>query len=179
MSATGGTEDSSGDAQPEAVVSQSVIDSVVDADTLVEQIEVRVHPPLRSVAGGRHEARERAFHLLYEAEIKALPVQEVLDAQVLVPDSYTRKIVMGVEQHRFELTEIIGRLARGWSVERMATLDLALLRLGCFELKYCPEVPRGVVLSEAVGLAGHYGTEDSSKFVNGLLTAAADELRSE
>jgi N utilization substance protein B len=167
----------SGGAQPAAEVSQSVIDSVIDADTLVEQIQVQAQPPLRSVAGGRHEARERAFHLLYEAEIKALPAQDVLDSQVLVPDSYTEKLVLGVEQHRVELTEVIDRLARGWSVSRMPTLDLALLRLGCFELKYCPEVPRGVILSEAVGLAGHYGTEDSSKFVNGLLTAAAEELR--
>lgn len=158
-------------------VSQSVIDSVVDPGAVVEMIEVETPQPLRSVAGGRHEARERAFHLLYEAEIKAVPIQVVLDAQVLSPDPYTSKLLVGVEEHFVQLTDIIGRLARGWSVERMATLDVALLRVALYELAYCPEVPRGVVLSEAVALAGHYGTEDSSKFVNGLLSAAAEELR--
>ena len=160
-----------------AEVSQSVIDSVLDADSRVEQIQVVAPQPLRSVAGGRHEARERAVHLLYESEIKSLPIQEVLDAQVLIPDSYTENLVLSVELHSIELTELFGRLARGWSVERMPTLDLALLRVACCELAYFPEIPRGVVLSEAVALAGHYGTDDSSKFVNGLLTAAADELR--
>jgi N utilization substance protein B len=160
-----------------AEVSQSVIESVLDADSRVEQIQVVAQQPLRSVAGGRHEARERAVHLLYESEIKSLPIQEILDAQVLVPDSYTETLVLSVEQHKQEMTELIGRLARGWSVERMPTLDLALLRVACCELAYFPEIPRGVVLSEAVALAGHYGTDDSSKFVNGLLTAAADELR--
>ena len=138
-----------------AEVSQSVIDSVLDADSRVEQIQVVAPQPLRSVAGGRHEARERAVHLLYESEIKSLPIQEVLDAQVLIPDSYTENLVLSVELHSIELTELIGRLAQGWSVERMPTLDLALLRVACCELAYFPESPRGVVLSEAVALAGH------------------------
>jgi len=161
----------------QAGVSQSVIDSVVDADTVVEKIDIELAPALRSVVGGRHEARERAVHLLYEAEMKGLPIEAILKAQVLIPDPYTEKLLRKVEEHRAQLTELIGRLARGWSVERMPTLDLALLRVACCELAYCPEVPRGVVLSEAVALAGQYGTDDSSKFVNGLLTAAADELR--
>ncbi|MEX0766863.1 MAG: transcription antitermination factor NusB [Microthrixaceae bacterium] len=160
-------------------VSQSVIDSVLDSGVVIEEIQVEKPPPLRSVAGGRHEARERAFHLLYETHIKTCSIQEVLEEQVLSPDPYTIKLLEAVDEHFEELTGIIDRLAKGWSVERMPSLDVALLRIGLCELAYCPEVPSGVVLSEAVALAGHYGTDDSSRFVNGLLSAATEELRPE
>ncbi|CAN5525924.1 hypothetical protein BH10ACT3_BH10ACT3_08930 [soil metagenome] len=158
-------------------VSQSVLDTVLSPDTVVERISVGAPPVLRAVAGGRHEARERAAHLLYEVEIKSLSVDEVLDEQVLAPDTYASELVKGVAAHRDELDEIIGRLARGWTIKRMPTMDVVVLRLAVYELAHRPEVPRGVVLSEAVDLAGQYGTDDSSKFVNGLLAAAANELR--
>ncbi len=159
-------------------VSASVLDTVLDADAVVERISVDpVLPAVRPVAGGRHEARERAIHLLYEAQIKGLGIDEVLGAQVLAPEPYTDGLVRGVVAHRPALDEIIERLARGWTIERMPALDLVVLRVACFELAHLPEVPRGVVLAEAVDLAGRYGTDDSSRFVNGLLAAAADELR--
>lgn len=131
----------------------------------------------RRVAGGRHEARERALHLLYEAEMKQLPIAEVLDGQVLAPDDYTADLVEGVVAHREELDHVIDRLARGWTIARMPTLDVVVLRIACYELAHRPDTPRGVVLSEAVDLATTYGTDDSPGFVNGLLAAAADELR--
>ena len=162
------------DAEP---VSQSVLDTVLAPDTVVEKISVGAPPVLRAVAGGRHEARERALHLLYEVQIKDRSVEEVLDEQVLAPDAYAADLVRGVERHRPELDEVIDRLARGWTVKRMPTMDVVVLRMAIYELAHRPEIPRGVVLSEAVDLAGQYGTDDSSKFVNGLLAAAANELR--
>lgn len=134
-------------------------------------------PELPVVAGGRHEARERAVHLLYEARIKdRAPAGTLLD-QVTAPDPYTVELVRGVAAHAEEQDELIGRLARGWTLERMPTLDLVVLRVACFELAHRPDVPTGVILSEAVDLAGRYGTDDSSRFVNGVLAAAAAELR--
>lgn len=133
----------------------------------------------RRVAGGRHEARERALHLLYEAEMKQLPVDEVLASQVLAPEDFTADLVTGVVEHRDELDAIIDRLARGWTIARMPTLDVVVLRIACYELAHRPDTPRAVVLSEAVDLATTYGTDDSPGFVNGLLAAAADELRPE
>jgi N utilization substance protein B len=82
-----------------------------------------------------------------------------------------------VVRHAQELDELIGRLVRGWTLERMATLDLVVLRVACFELAHCPDVPSGVVLAEAVDLAGRYGSDESARFVNGVLAAAAGELR--
>ena len=73
-------------------------------------------PAVRPVAGGRHEARERAVHLLYEAGIKGLTVDEVLAAQVLAPDPYTTDLVRGVAAHREELDELIAGLAKGWTL---------------------------------------------------------------
>jgi N utilization substance protein B len=134
-------------------------------------------PEVPMVAGGRHEARERAVHLLYETRIKDRPVADTLADQVTAPDPYTVELVRGVHDHATELDELIGRLARGWTLERMPSLDLEVLRVATFELAHRPDVPTGVVLSEAVDLAGRYGTDDSSRFVNGVLSSAADELR--
>lgn len=179
MSDSGGAErGAAGSRVPsDAPVSESVLDTVLDADTVVEQIAVDPPPVVRPVAGGRHEARERAVHLLYESGIKGLPIDQVLAAQVLAPDEYADALVRGVVEHQDELDEVIGRLVRGWTLERMATLDLVVLRVACFELAHRSDVPRGVVLSEAVDLAGRYGTDESARFVNGVLAAAADELR--
>ncbi|UDY36189.1 transcription antitermination factor NusB [Dermatobacter hominis] len=141
--------------------------------------EIVLPPAVPQVAGGRSEARERAVHLLYESRMKARPGGETVADQVAAPDAYAVDLVRGVEQHRTEIDEVIGRLARGWTIERMPSLDLEVLRVACFELAHRPDVPTGVVLSEAVDLATRYGTDDSSRFVNGLLAAAARELRPE
>ncbi|MGB3410909.1 MAG: transcription antitermination factor NusB [Microthrixaceae bacterium] len=162
--------------QPE-LLSKSALDTVLDPEAVVESVSLSEQPKLRTVIGGRHEARERAVHLLYESQIKKQPVEDVLAAQVLAPDTYATELLRGVEQNREEIDEVISRLARGWTIERMATMDVVVLRVALFELLHRPDVPRGVVLAEAVDLAGQYGTDDSSKFVNGLLSAAADEIR--
>lgn len=136
-------------------------------------------PEVPVVAGGRHEARERAVHLLYESRIKDRSGSDTLADQVTAPDPYTVELVRGVGEHGAELDALIGRLARGWTLDRMPALDLEVLRVACFELAHRPDVPTGVILSEAVDLAGRYGTDDSAKFVNGLLAAAASEVRTD
>jgi N utilization substance protein B len=137
-------------------------------------------PRIRPVVGGRTAARERAVHLLYEAEMTDRPGPEVLRDQVVAADRYAEQLVAGVDSQRSELDGVIAGLApRGWTVARMATLDLCVLRVACWELANSPEVPTGVILSEAVALAESYGTDDSPRFVNGLLAAAAARLRPE
>jgi transcription antitermination protein NusB len=163
--------------EEELPVSRAVFDTVVDADATVTENRVEAPPALRPVAGGRHEARERAVHLLYECEIKGLSAEAVLGAQVLAAEPYTEALVRGVSDRKDEIDEVIAGLARGWTIQRMPRLDVVVMRVACFELAHRPEIPRGVVLAEAVDLAGRYGTDDSSRFVNGLLSAAADCLR--
>jgi N utilization substance protein B len=163
----------------EPPVSRAVMDTVVEPGVEVADSVVEQPPAMRPIAGGRHEARERAVHLLYESEIKGLPVEQVLASQVLAAEPYTDALVRGVAERREELDALIGELARGWTLQRMPKLDVVVMRVGCYELAHRSDVPRGVVLAEAVDLAGRYGTDDSAKFVNGVLSAAADRLRPE
>ena len=122
---------------------------------------------------GRREARERALELLYEAEAKDVPASEVLHGLPLVPDDYACALVSGVDEHRPEIDALVSSYAKGWTLERMPAVDRALLRLATFELLHRPDVPVGVVISEAVELASEFSTDDSSRFVNGVLSAIA------
>jgi N utilization substance protein B len=125
----------------------------------------------------RTEARERALELLYEAEAKSSSVAEVLAALPVTPDSYAVDVVTGVSEHGDEIDSLIGRLAPDWPLERLAAVDRAVLRVGIYELSQRPDVPTAVILDEAVELAKRYSTEESGRFVNGVLAAAAREVR--
>ena len=127
---------------------------------------------------GRREARERALSLLYEAESKDAPPAEILDSLPVPPDQFTAVIVEGVGSRQEELDAIISRHAIGWALDRMPAIDRAVLRMATFELLALPDVPTGVVLSEAVELASSYSTEESGRFVNGVLSSVAGEIRS-
>ena len=96
---------------------------------------------------------------------------------MLEPDELTVLLVTGVGEHRERLDTAIGARAKGWTLERMPVLDLNVLRLGAYELAERPEVPVAVVLDEAVELAKRFSTDDSGRFVNGVLSALADDLR--
>jgi transcription antitermination protein NusB len=130
-----------------------------------------------SPVSGRREARERALELLYEAESKGLPPGELLAALPVDPDPYARTLTAGVGDDVARLDEIIGSTARGWRVERMPAIDRALLRMAVWELAHRPEIPVAVIINEAVELAKEYSTDESGRFVNGVLSRVADELR--
>ncbi len=125
----------------------------------------------------RSDARERALYLLYEAHSKGISPSDALSLQVLEPDELTVLIVHGVEEHRVELDEAIAAKSKGWTLERMPVLDLNVLRIAAFELRERTDVPVAVVLDEAVKLAKRFSTDDSGKFVNGVLAALTAELR--
>jgi N utilization substance protein B len=127
----------------------------------------------------RSDARERALYLLYEAEAKRIDPVDVLEVQLIEPDALTVLLVRGVSERSAELDERIADRASGWSLERMPMLDLNVLRIGLFELLARPEVPVAVVIDEAVELAKRYSTDDSGRFVNGVLAALAREVRPE
>jgi len=115
--------------------------------------------------------------LLYEADAKGCTPAEVLEAQVLAPDPFVVDVVAGVGEHQAETDALIRRFAKGWTLERMPVIDRTLLRMGIYELAHRPDVPTGAVISEAVELAKRYSTDDSGKFVNGMLARIATELR--
>jgi N utilization substance protein B len=125
----------------------------------------------------RSDARERAMLLFYEADTKQVPVAEVVAAQVLPIDSLTKLLVDGTAEHRDELDAVIESNARGWTLKRMPAIDLTVLRIAGFELFHRPDVPIAVVLDEAVELAKRFSTDDSGRFVNGVLASIAKIAR--
>jgi transcription antitermination protein NusB len=131
----------------------------------------------RGGLGSRREARERAVSLLYEAEAKNVSPQAVLDELPLPPEPFTTELVAGVSEHLEELDELLRTHAVDWRLERMPAIDRAVLRMGGYELTHRPEIPVGAVISEAVELAKQYSTDESGRFVNGMLSAIAAKVR--
>jgi len=127
--------------------------------------------------GTRREARERALSLLYEADAKAATPADVLQELPLEPEPFVVDLVAGVWEHRARIDELVERFAIDWTLERMPVIDRTILRMGTYELLERPDVPTGAVLSEAVELAKRYSTEESGRFVNGVLGAIASEIR--
>jgi transcription antitermination protein NusB len=125
----------------------------------------------------RSDARERALYLLYEAESKGIAPADALALQVLEPDALTAELVAGVGEHRERLDAAIAARAKGWTLERMPVIDLNVLRIASYELAERPDVPVAVVLDEAVELAKRFSTDDSGRFVNGVLSALVGDLR--
>ncbi|CAN5814814.1 hypothetical protein BH23ACT2_BH23ACT2_03820 [soil metagenome] len=127
--------------------------------------------------GTRRESRERALALLYEAEQKQLAIlADILDELPLPPEPFAGDLVLGVSEHIEGLDALIGAYSKSWSLERMPALDRALLRIGIYELTET-DVPTGACISEAVELAKRYSTDDSHKFINGMLARVAREHR--
>ena len=132
--------------------------------------------------GARSSARHRALEVLYQADLLEQPIATVLarelnDPQRPRPDPYTVELVSGVERRRDEVDGRIGAAAERWSLDRMPLIDRNLLRLATFELLACDDVPVAVILDEAIELAKLLSTEDSSRFVNGVLGRIAREVR--
>ena len=132
---------------------------------------------LEPLLGTRRQARELALSLLYEADAKACAPGAVLDEFPIEPDRFAADLVGGVGKHQEEVDGYIRRFAKDWSLERMPVVDRNLLRIGVYELVHRQDVPTAVVISEAVELARRYSTEESGRFVNGMLGRIAEEVR--
>lgn len=183
----GGTDLVLGD-DDEVVFDQVVSDEAFD-DEVVEAHDTEARPgatngrrrdrvpPTGALPGRRHEARERALHLLYEAEVKGVPVTAVLDALPLAPDPFAVELLEGLDAHGAEIDVLVAGHSHRWHLDRMPALDRAVLRLGAYELAHRPDVPTAVVIDEAVELAKQYSTDRSGGFVNGVLSAIAADVR--
>lgn len=112
--------------------------------------------------------------LLYEADLRGDDVADVLAGLPVPADPYAVALVEGVAAA--SLDELIERHSINWSLERMPQLDVTIMRIGTWELQQ-NDVPTAVVLDEAVDLAKRFSTDDSGRFVNGVLAAIADEVR--
>ncbi len=137
--------------------------------------------------GARHSGREAALQMLFQLEASGTSAAQTIelfwrahaDAD-FAPDpegrSYADTIVRGVADTLDAVDKQITTASRNWRLERMGRVDRNLLRMGTWELMAQKDVPRAVVIDEAVELAKSYGTEDSSSFVNGVLDRIATDL---
>ncbi|KAA9160326.1 transcription antitermination factor NusB [Amycolatopsis acidicola] len=141
--------------------------------------------PQRGGSPGRRALRRRAVEMLYEAAQRSLDPVTMLSGRVGSPEvdpigDYTISLVEGVTTHRERIDELLSEHAQGWTLDRMPPVDLAVLRVGVYELLWAADVPDPVAIDEAVGLAKELSTDDSPRFVNGVLGRIgniADRLR--
>jgi N utilization substance protein B len=123
----------------------------------------------------RTRGREIALQVLYLQEqnpsVDPAVVQRFIDRRLREPRlrQFAQELVEGVHKHQPEIDALISNVAENWRLDRMAAIDRNILRLGAFEMLYCPEVPTKVAINEALELAKRYSTAQSSRFVNGIL----------
>ena len=125
----------------------------------------------------RTDAREQAVMFLYEAEQRSISAVDLLEERAVASAELSTTLINGVEGMRADIDAQIVAHAKGWAIDRMPALDRAILRLGIYELTSRSEVPTAVVIDEAVELAKRFSTDDSGKFVNGVLAAVAKKVR--
>ncbi|MFW5474328.1 transcription antitermination factor NusB [Knoellia sp. CPCC 206450] len=127
----------------------------------------------------RTKSRRRAIDLLFEAEQRKVNASELLRERLAAPvteaplNEFTADLVTGVVDHWTQINDLLTTYSQGWSLERMPAVDRAILRVGAFEVLF-GQVPEGVAISEAVAIATELSTDDSPKFVNGLLARLAE-----
>ncbi|MCU1601060.1 MAG: hypothetical protein JWO22_1769 [Frankiales bacterium] len=123
--------------------------------------------------GARTKARKRAVDVLYEADQRGVDPLVTLKDRLAQSDppvpEYSVTLVEGVVARRTRIDELLETYAQDWTLDRFPAVDLAVLRVGAFELLWCDDVPDAVAVSEAVDLAASLSTDDSPAFVNGLL----------
>ncbi|GAA2008529.1 transcription antitermination factor NusB [Brevibacterium samyangense] len=123
----------------------------------------------------RTRARRRALEILFEAEQRGMTETELIRLRSNDPDypmkPYAVEIVDGVVTHRDELDDLIAEHSEGWSLDRMPAVDRALLRVAGWEILHNDEVPDPVAIDEAMQLARTFSTDESPKFLGGVLSA--------
>lgn len=126
----------------------------------------------------RSKARKRALDVLFESDLRGTSALDSLTALEGRADyelnPYTAEIVNGVVDNQVRIDELLESYSSGWSVARMPKVDRNVLRIGTWELVWQDEVPDGVAISEAVELVSDLSTDDSGRFVNGLLSKIAE-----
>lgn len=134
----------------------------------------------------RRLAREIAVQSLYQMEMNEVTAAEAVDmlmeearqqdnelgaqpAEAAKVNEYTRELVMGVVERKKAIDEMLQQHLTGWQVDRLSRVDRQVLRLACYEMVFRDDVPPKAAINEAIELAKHFGTDESGKFVNGVL----------
>jgi transcription antitermination protein NusB len=121
----------------------------------------------------RSKARKRAVDLIYEADLRGADPVTTLAERIALADppinDYTIELIEGVNEHRAAIDQLLTDYSEGWTLDRMPGVDRAVLRIGLYELLWAADVPDAVAIDEAVELAKLLSTDESPKFINGIL----------
>lgn len=129
----------------------------------------------------RREAREQAFMVLFEKTFSnETTIREIIEtaeeAELIKINSFADALLVSVENNLQAIDKIIEENSRGWTIQRLPKVSLAVLRLAIGEMMYSEDVPTGVAVNEAVELMKKYGTSDDASYVNGVLGTVAKAL---
>ncbi len=131
----------------------------------------------------RRKARKAALEILFQRELTGQKLGEIFQTRELAlgeeTTSFTLELVRGVIANQAEIDALIRSHTDNWALERMPVTDRTIIRIGIYEMLHEPGIPYSVSINEAVELAKLYGTQDSGKFVNGILGKIAAELKEE
>jgi N utilization substance protein B len=131
--------------------------------------------------GKRRKSREFALQVLYQLDITKQEATKTLTQfqENYLPngrrDDFVERLVLGVQEHRKEIDQLIKKYSEHWRLDRMTLIDRNILRMATFELLYCEEIPPKVTLNEAIDLGKRFGSEDSGSFINGILDRIQNE----
>ena len=120
----------------------------------------------------RRKARKRALDFLYEADIRKASAIELVgtrEASELSERDYVMELLVGVEANKAKIDELITTYAQGWDMDRMPAIDRNILRIALFEILFKGELDDQIAASEAVEIATELSTDDSAKYINGVL----------
>ena len=133
----------------------------------------------------RKTARQVAMQLIYQYELGGEGVSSTIEESMDKPDlnaddmAYIQAMLDGTGEKQQELDELIGRYAVGWSLERIAKVDLSILRLALYEMLFCESIPQGVSINEAIELAHTFSTPEAASFINGILGSVSRATKEE
>ena len=120
----------------------------------------------------RRKARKRALDFLYESDIRESNALDLITSRPVTEISqsaYVSELVTGVLEHRAKIDELITTYAEGWDMDRMPAIDRNILRIALYEILWNEGVEDQIVVSEAVDIASEISTDDSAKYINGVL----------
>ena len=120
----------------------------------------------------RRKARKRALDFLYEADIRSASAMELVgtrEESELSERDYVMELLVGVETNKVKIDELITTYAQGWDMDRMPAIDRNILRIALFEILFKDDLDDQVAASEAVEIATELSTDDSAKYINGVL----------
>lgn len=131
------------------------------------------------IMGIRRKGRELALQALYQAGMTGDASPQAIEFFLKhfegsgKAKDFARRLVLGVIHHRKEIDRLIEQSAENWKINRMAKVDLTILRMATYELLFCPDIPMNVSMDEAIEIGKRYGSEDSATFINGVLDQVA------